>query len=806
MQAKNECHVINTSEFFIIVQTILENHYLLPLDGSPKTNLKDGHLERKIHGAIHASRATIWAIVMHQFLKEKCPNYVTTSLATLAQYLHSNEETALFLLLITLICHDAARQGEGKDEWEEDSAQIAYHVVSGLGLNAFQASFLASAISCKDNPRGYFDKLEEIGIDAKYFESFDYARKLINLGDTLDIMRCVKNFKMHRVLHTLKGIVGFDETTHGQDLIALTKAIQFELFKQGDLLFDCHLVGPNQIIYASLNACIKEQEKIKIEHAQNVLSVLIEDISKNKKIAPYLASFHRPKAEKYNGKMAYDPFIHGTRSSMLSLLPKSNFAVMSPLEMIKTHHAAPITGELTKGGYASVTSQGHTAFTKLSSEKPCFYRLKTIISEYTGPKVASSRCPLNDFTTSYKSGLNLSFSNINLLLIYLTRARQTLDSLEQVIDRESLTELREQMQATVQFYYFLQLLGTSIFPDVDAINELLKPLNPFFSVNQEHYRNIGRAAFSVYTFEYLVHQIQQHRLDIKAIVANPTHEGLNNVLRLLELPKQCLIFQEQTPDENAVKNWMELPITQFFSLNEKHFNSVIESDYPKQQFKKMKANQEPIINKLLRNYLTKRETNEFFIKLGRLAKQHVIQLEEKIQLFNHLIEAPQDAFIIMPKQQYFLTREFPVILLSEAEEKIKLRDCHSGEYRSQSHLLLGKDIKIIATDTNEHRLELLKYLAHYEINTVMVILFEALEKIKSNHTKPRTREHHSDGVPTLKWIAAQQVNSSTMSFFKPKPCSQLHSKKNINEIKALLKEAERYNAIQIEPCGVLSSL
>lgn len=64
---------LNKANFSTKVQEILERFYLQPINGSKKINLKDGHIERSIHGAMHASRATLWALVMQNLLQKLAP-------------------------------------------------------------------------------------------------------------------------------------------------------------------------------------------------------------------------------------------------------------------------------------------------------------------------------------------------------------------------------------------------------------------------------------------------------------------------------------------------------------------------------------------------------------------------------------------------------------------------------------------------------------------------------------------------------------------------------------------------------------
>lgn len=54
---------------------------------------------------------------------------------------------------------------------------------------------------------------------------------------------------------------------------------------------------------------------------------------------------------KDENNVSYNAFIHGTNSSILSFLPKTDFTIKSPLDMLDENYAAPMTGELTRGGF-----------------------------------------------------------------------------------------------------------------------------------------------------------------------------------------------------------------------------------------------------------------------------------------------------------------------------------------------------------------------------------------------------------------------------------------------------------------------
>ncbi|MBA2653195.1 MAG: hypothetical protein H0U73_13165 [Tatlockia sp.] len=167
--------VLTNTNFTIWFQEMLETNYLQPFGGMHKENLKDGYIERGVHGAQHASNATLWALAIHNLLQTLFPEYVNKSLQTIAKHLNLDEEAVLLFILMTMGCHDTARQGEGVDEWEKESAENTVKILKKLGLEEKQAKLFAAAIEFKDNPREYEFKLPS-GIYNTDLSKFDYIR------------------------------------------------------------------------------------------------------------------------------------------------------------------------------------------------------------------------------------------------------------------------------------------------------------------------------------------------------------------------------------------------------------------------------------------------------------------------------------------------------------------------------------------------------------------------------------------------------------------------------------------------------
>ena len=792
---------LNQANFAIKFQSILEKYYLKPLNGADKNNLKDGSIEREIHGAQHASEATLWSLVMNNLLQTLTPDYVNASLETIAKHIGSNTQEVLLLILMTMGCHDAARKGEGQDIWESQSAEIALETLKELGLEEKHARPFSAAIVFKDKPDEYKNALKSLGIEEKDYNKFDYIRKIVNLGDNLDLMRCIKNFESKYIFNTLATVEGFNENHH-EMIMKLIKEIHQFIYDQGNMLFSCTVKDLNGNDVVSHKSHFSKKEKVKYEHAENVFAALFSEALKNPFFESFIKNFSVPKTIKYEGEMMFNPFIHGTNTSILSILPKSEFNIMSPLEMMDDYQAVSMTGELTRGGYDVVGSTvikeggiGKTSFGIMSANGLNSYTLEDIISNYANMHSNPSDDNLCEFKSSVSRGLSQAFSNINLLLIYFTRARQMHNSLEEVITEEEVNRLREQMEATSQFFYFIQLLGTYIHPNFEALKQS--------GMEQD----ITDAANTLLTFENIVNKIINNKINMKEIVANPTAENLRKALSVLEFPAKCTIKSGFSGRDKDI----ELPITQFFCLEPNYPAKLYDRNEPNYTFYRMSQNWVSgyKINDLLEGFLSAEQTSEFFIKLGEKAKQHLIGFDDRVRLFEKLVKAPQYKFQLTNLQGYFLEKKYPIVLVSENEDKISLYNKQTDEYRSNSALKLGFDVKIIATDTNEHRLEIMKYLELHHNNNIQVVLFDDLKKSKKSHKKPSAPHNHSDGVPTLKWLSAQKVpkslaqsvreNSSEISE-KRIQSPKLFSEQNISEVSVLLNDVKTYQDIQFEPC------
>ena len=390
---------------------------------------------------------------------------------------------------------------------------------------------------------------------------------------------------------------------------------------------------------------------------------------------------------------------------------------MSPIEMIARYLAGPMTGELTQGGYSTADCTGDTAFALLSVDKRFnnAYTLEKVLEKYTRFSITSYEACLQRFKEALAIAPKIAFSNINLLLIYFTQARQMGYSLEAIISPRELTLFEENIEASYQFFYFVSLLGKHIHPDFKVISGIE-----------------GKAFDSAKTYlnyEYIIQNIKENKINMEEIAANPSDENLEKALLVLKLPEACNLsvkqffclkadYSESRQNPRAYDPEEDIEPSDYavFCLSINHSSSKIED--------------------LLGDFLLRRRKQPFFQMLGDKVIEPIAVLKEKVKLFNQLLKADDDRFLFTEEQKAFLTKQFPVVLICESSKKIYLKDKTMQEYRSSQPLQLGKDIKIVATDNNDHRATILDYLSVNNIDNVQVILFEDLKKCKETGQSP----------------------------------------------------------------------
>jgi hypothetical protein len=171
-------------------------HYGLPLEANKN---KDGIPElaasnRRYHGIMHALGCMDLTPVAHDLYLKHITDYPSTFEAV-ATHFDISTDDLLTLIKTTTLFHDSARTADGPDLWEKESAKQCSDYLTEKGVTDDLANFLANTILNKDAPGDFSQHLQTLGLTA----NADYIRQLVNMADTLEILRVRPNFDSARL-------------------------------------------------------------------------------------------------------------------------------------------------------------------------------------------------------------------------------------------------------------------------------------------------------------------------------------------------------------------------------------------------------------------------------------------------------------------------------------------------------------------------------------------------------------------------------------------------------------------------------
>lgn len=737
--------------FYKNSQLIIEAFYLQRMAGSSydepekKADVHDGVIERQVHGGMHAGRTQFYVKILHKKFSELFPQFTHDVLQSLETTLGINEKQLLTLTRYAALFHDSARKDEGQDLWNKESAQNCYeYFTKDAHLSPALAKVFLKACQYKDKPEKYFQYLMKNAIDPKDIRAFDYIRKLIYLADCLDIMRCTGEFEFVKVIDTLRDIPGYKTKLHEHHFLQMAKRINVLIRRQKDMVFNCKILLPDgsKIKFLNSNDDYNLAHKVKFEHAKNVCSALGKSMMEDEYFAKYLSSEPLLSTELATCKPAFNPYIHGTNSRVLATMRKTRHQLMSPVQMLEQFGAAPFGGEIIQGGlrYAAVTAK--PAFARLRSEEYEKYNLDRIINSFAKKLPPDEKEIVMDARNVADYAMQSAYCNINILLIYLARAKQI--GVEP-FTKDEYAQMKKEINATIQVFYLFLLLGKHIFP-----NKILLKM-----VGKQAAEDIACAVYTHLTLENLAAAIIKSGIDIKHAYEHPNLVNIAAVIKLLQLPKISKIIQGGMGRPKMA----ELPVTQIFSQHH-----LFQNDYPDHlskhtgPFLAISQNRDhDNFQEYLEKFVRGRISTDFFTQNKKSALRAIAALTKDLGVLERLESTPVSDMQISSEDEYFLKHNIPMILVYDNEEKIKLFAFDTQEYRAEEPLQLGKDIKMIATDNEEHRLMLMKYLDEHKINHMQVVLFSDLEQAKKDLKAPRSPYTDQSGFPKLSWLAAKKV-------------------------------------------------
>ena len=711
--------------------------------------VKDGQIERALHGGMHVGRASLLVLVLNSLLQQCFPEYSEESVRALSTALNIDKVLLQDLTRAAVIYHDSARENEGPDQWDKKSAKKLKAALTVFNFDTVICALFKSAAANKDAPTRFKEDCQVL-LPAMNPQHCDYLRKLINLADCFDSIRCRGEFNFYYVIRQLDDIPGYSDDVHLPVFIQLGQNLHTVIWDQGDMYSDCKLVLEGKVIPTErTGAHFIRVRKVQFEHAPNVVSALAAHMMTYPYFKPMLEGEKLLCTDLAKVAPAFDPFIHGTQSGALAILKimrdrQLSPEFTSPLGLVALL-VAPMTGELSRRG----------ANRKLvDSSMMCFGRLKLIsddASQYDYKKTlayanqdAGARKNIDEIqeraTLEFKYYLaecyRYGFTYINALMVYYLRAKQLGIDDQLLLKPEEKKQLLKRYRDTIAVYYLILLLEKHLRLNKELMDKL-----------DWQRASFAREVAGMLSMNVLIDRIVKADIDVKAIYENPTAANLTQLLPLFALhewsshaSKQWLVAALDDPQPCEIKN---------------------DTSY---DFSMLTQNVEGWgIDSMLLHYIEHYPSSRAVVGMQLHAPQHIATMERCLSLLERVLDSHSENLLEDSTCRDLIMLNFPLMLLSEAEDAINISLFQFQEFRADRPLTFGKDITLIATDTRKHAGLLRKFLDQNGFAKVGITLFSELEAKKDLATRPSLL-HIDDKTrfPTLAWMAAKAVVPGTI--------------------------------------------
>lgn len=435
----------------------------------------------------------------------------------------------------------------------------------------------------------------------------------------------------------------------------------------------------------------------------------------------------------------FNPFIHGSNSRTLILMKRTEFKLMSPIDMITNYGIAPLAGEIEGGGYQNHYSRCNPCFSTLNRQTAGAYPIETIIRTYTqsdhndfkeAPKrktnsiESAKEAARSDLSYHISLGEERLFSNINIILIYATQYQQLGGNLN---DIPGMQDLQEKINTVSDFLYLYLLLGRHITANTALYQSLDVSL-------QEKLRRYVSEHFTA--TKIMKHRRNHPNLDLKDIYERPTEENLEKVVEFLSVPDKTRMHYESASTE--VNQWSS------FSAHDKRLFKInhLETATPRSDLTAPFLSGYVLQNSgmgeshlLFEGLLSgKYYTQSHFMDIEPAIKTAIEMLTHRSQVIASLGMSSSTRKLDLSETEHpSIFEPFPVIFLCHNQEPMIDQ---RGEYRANRPLQLGIDITMLATDTMENAKKLHQYLLDNHLEQIEIVLFSQLEQSSLTLLKP----------------------------------------------------------------------
>lgn len=155
---------------------------------------EDGHefRVRCSHGILHALAVMeLIEKIDSVYHSQRVPGYDDTLHAVQTTFALTDKNKLIELLKVAALFHDAAREGDGVDVWDLQSAiACKKYLIEKYNVVPELAELLSDAIAFKDDSKEFKRKHTQ-----RFGDNIDFIRQLINMADTLEVIRVRHIFK-----------------------------------------------------------------------------------------------------------------------------------------------------------------------------------------------------------------------------------------------------------------------------------------------------------------------------------------------------------------------------------------------------------------------------------------------------------------------------------------------------------------------------------------------------------------------------------------------------------------------------------
>lgn len=145
---------------------------------------------RATHGLLHVFSAMELINKIEEVYLKYVDGY-SAALDEIAGMFSISQDGLLDLVRIAVLFHDSARKGDGMDLWDPQSADNCSNYLAQMRLRADLIELIADTIRYKDEPAEFLRKHQKIHLKV------DFLRQLVNMADTLEVIRTRDVFDPH---------------------------------------------------------------------------------------------------------------------------------------------------------------------------------------------------------------------------------------------------------------------------------------------------------------------------------------------------------------------------------------------------------------------------------------------------------------------------------------------------------------------------------------------------------------------------------------------------------------------------------